>query len=312
MGQAKDLTGQIFGVLKVLERDNTSREGKPRVYYKVQCLNCGNIYSVRADGLKRQPQHCVKCKYPILTGKTFGYLTVLGPTEHKDSIGHKYWLCKCARCGTIKEFLGTHLIEGKQLSCGCAKYDLISQAERKDIIGQKFGQLTVIELDKIKTQEKKKTYWICQCECQNYCSVQAANLLSGHTNSCGCIHSLGEYTITQILLQHHIDFKTQYIFKDFPNRRFDFAIFQKDILCCLIEYDGKQHFQFVPNWHQTMENFHSAQQRDNEKNIYCQNKKIVLYRIRFDENIEERMNQILTTITTPNVEEAQEDINDNT
>ena len=36
---------------------------------------------------------------------------------------------------------------------------------RKDLIGQKFNHLTVIELDEVKTKTSKRTHWITECDC---------------------------------------------------------------------------------------------------------------------------------------------------
>lgn len=53
----------------------------------------------------------------------------------------------------------------------------------KDLTGQKFGRLTVIE----RVENKgKQTCWKCQCECGNEVIVQGNNLKNGHTVSCGC------------------------------------------------------------------------------------------------------------------------------
>jgi very-short-patch-repair endonuclease len=61
-----------------------------------------------------------------------------------------------------------------------------------------------------------------------------------------------------------------------PNRRFDFYL--PDINTC-IEYDGKQHFNFVGTWYQTKEEFERAIQRDKEKTEYCIKNNIKLIRI---------------------------------
>lgn len=49
--------------------------------------------------------------------------------------------------------------------------------------GQRFGNLTVIEYDKI---QKK---WKCQCDCGNITYVPTRNLKTGNTISCGCMQS---------------------------------------------------------------------------------------------------------------------------
>jgi len=47
-----------------------------------------------------------------------------------------------------------------------------------------FNRLTVISEDRT---ENKRTYWLCQCECGREVIVQAQNLTTGHTKSCGCL-----------------------------------------------------------------------------------------------------------------------------
>lgn len=56
----------------------------------------------------------------------------------------------------------------------------------KDLIGTKFGKLTVIKY----VGYNKKTYkhkWLCRCECGKEVIVQQGNLENGHTKSCGCL-----------------------------------------------------------------------------------------------------------------------------
>lgn len=61
-----------------------------------------------------------------------------------------------------------------------------------NLIGQKFGRLTVVERDEDKVDPKSgkhKTKWLCDCDCgtKNY-SVMGVALTSGATRSCGCLH----------------------------------------------------------------------------------------------------------------------------
>ena len=57
----------------------------------------------------------------------------------------------------------------------------------KDLTGQKFGRLTVIE--RAENAQWGGTRWKCHCDCGNLCVIQAGNLSSGSTKSCGCIKS---------------------------------------------------------------------------------------------------------------------------
>lgn len=54
----------------------------------------------------------------------------------------------------------------------------------KDLTGQKFGRLTVVERDM--NDPAKRSKWICRCDCGNICSVYSNHLKSGQTTSCGC------------------------------------------------------------------------------------------------------------------------------
>ena len=56
----------------------------------------------------------------------------------------------------------------------------------ENLIGKKFGRLTVIELDKAKSYNRP--YWICKCECGNTKSIYHYSLTSGATKSCGCLN----------------------------------------------------------------------------------------------------------------------------
>lgn len=58
---------------------------------------------------------------------------------------------------------------------------------RKDLTGQQFGRLKVIKIDEEKTQQKKQSYWICECECGNIKSIFGSSLTTGRTKSCGCL-----------------------------------------------------------------------------------------------------------------------------
>ena len=238
------------------------------------------------------PATCPKCRYIDLTGKRFSRLTVVKKGKI-DKNGHRYWVCKCD-CGSIKEVSGSNLIENKTLSCGCFHKELTSENHLTDLVGKDFGFLTVIK--RIGTIGDKVKY-LCKCNnCGNTTIVSRNNLSSGHTISCGCIKSVGEHFIRKYLLENNISFKTEYIFKELPNRRFDFAIFKENILFCLIEYDGKQHFNYINTWHKNEQAFLDSQERDRQKDEWCEKSGIKLYRISYKDNIEDKLNVIIKEI----------------
>ena len=121
---------------------------------------------------------------------------------------------------------------------------------------------------------------------------------SDHFQGCGCSlcnkKSKGEIKITRFLTNNNIKFEREKRFDDCRNilpLPFDFYI-PKYNLC--IEFDGIQHFQNT-NWYGKMsneemkENLKSNQLRDQIKNDYCKKNGINLLRIRYDENVEEKL-----------------------
>lgn len=54
----------------------------------------------------------------------------------------------------------------------------------KNVVGQRFGRLTVISLDH--KDKRHEAYWMCQCDCGNTKVVSGNKLRSGNTQSCGC------------------------------------------------------------------------------------------------------------------------------
>jgi len=55
-----------------------------------------------------------------------------------------------------------------------------------DRTGNKFGKLTVLNLDLEKSTKKRK-FWVCICECGETRSINGDNLSGGRTKSCGCL-----------------------------------------------------------------------------------------------------------------------------
>lgn len=226
-----------------------------------------------------------------LTGQRFGRLTVLEKDENRKSKTGSYWVCKCD-CGNIKSVRSASLREGAIRSCGCYRKDFLSELKAENLIGAKFGKLTVIGRS-LERSSDNRIKWICECECGNQTTVTAHDLKSFHTLSCGCNRkSFGEQIITKILLDNNINFIPQYCFSDLKRRFFDFAIFDKENkLKQLIEFDGEQHFV---ESHYFKEALKERQKRDKEKNEYALKNNIPLIRIPYTEKKNITLEKILT------------------
>ena len=109
-----------------------------------------------------------------ITGQKFNKLTAI-KRAGKDKTGRALWLCKCD-CGNMITVRLTDLRTGRRKSCGCL------QKERYNIIGQRFGRLTVIGRESSGSHAK----FLCRCDCGQEIIARGDSLRSGKTISCGC------------------------------------------------------------------------------------------------------------------------------
>lgn len=120
-----DLTGQTFGELKVIEEDKEKSAKSSKVYWKCVCKK-GHISSRQTNSLRNNKYEviCQQCRsVEDLSGKTFGRLKVICPTEDKiqeNGRRRKQYLCKCS-CGNPNPILvlAENLLSGHTQSCGC-------------------------------------------------------------------------------------------------------------------------------------------------------------------------------------------------
>jgi very-short-patch-repair endonuclease len=116
-----------------------------------------------------------------------------------------------------------------------------------------------------------------------------------HLSGCGCPlcrESKGERKIRVFLINNNIDYISQKRFKGCKDKyplRFDFYI-PKLNLC--IEYDGQQHFKSVDIFGGDIE-FDNRIRRDKLKSRYCIENNIQLLRIKYNENINEKLQDIM-------------------
>lgn len=59
-------------------------------------------------------------------------------------------------------------------------------AKIKDITGKRYGRLTVVSLDPVRTKSRSAR-WLCLCDCGNETVVPGGDLHSVTTRSCGCL-----------------------------------------------------------------------------------------------------------------------------
>lgn len=64
-------------------------------------------------------------------------------------------------------------------------------SKKVDLVGQRFGKLTVIQYVGLGERSNGKKYcnWLCKCDCGNETIVRTSYLTCGETRSCGCLQS---------------------------------------------------------------------------------------------------------------------------
>lgn len=243
-------------------------------------------------------------KHNIKKGDRFNYLTII--KEIKNS-KRRTFLCKCD-CGNYTEVTLEHLISGHTKSCGCFQKKQVSN-KYENLIGKKFGKLTVIELKESYRNPLNKNdinrIWYCKCDCGNIIEVKTSLLNSGKKFSCEKCNtkkSTGEKIIENLLIENKINFKKEYTFpslKSEKNRllRFDFAILDNNNqLQYLIEFDGEQHYKKVDYFTNQKESIN----RDKQKNKFCLDNNICLIRIPYYELKNININLLIPDTTNKN------------
>lgn len=137
-------------------------------------------------------------KIKDLTGKKQGKLTYIKPAENKN--GHIYWWVQC-ECGNIEKIRN----DNKKLQCNICSKKIKSEhlkgKKAKDLSYQRFGKLIAL----YPTDERKhgNIVWHCKCDCGNEVNIKSGNLVSGITQSCGCLRrekakEIGKNTIKDL------------------------------------------------------------------------------------------------------------------
>jgi len=133
----------------------------------------------------------------------------------------------------------------------------------------------------------------CICKKCNHVWLSTPNNLMNGKGCPKCKSSKGEKQIEQWLKEHSIKFIPQMKFDKCKNKRklpFDFYL--PELNTC-IEYDGEQHFKPFGFGENPQEKFQRTKINDEIKNQFCKQKRINLLRIKFNENINSRLNHYL-------------------
>lgn len=302
MGKLIDLTGQRFGRLTVLGRDKECTKAT-----KWLCLcDCGKEKSIRSYVLligKTQSCGCLSAEktsernFHNLIGQKFSRLTVIKRVDDYISPKGKHrvmYKCLCD-CGEYTIVDATNLKSGKIKSCGCYNVDNMKN-KIVNIVGNTYGQLTVLKRVENKHSDPQ---WLCQCSCGNQVVVKGSYLKSGHTKSCGCIKSFGEYNVNNFLSRNEIEYISQMNFEGLTgvggrNLTYDFYLPKHKII---IECQGRQHYSPV-DFFGGESQFEIQQEHDHRKKLFAEINNLKFIEIPYwdFDNIEEILNRELEVV----------------
>lgn len=233
-----------------------------------------------------QGQGCPQCKGGIrktqekfieqvikIHGNTYDYSRVIYVTKKiKIKI-----ICK--KHGEFGQLPDDHI-----RGCGCPKCGNVGRRTTDEFIEQGI-KIHGDTFDYSKVDYKGSLKNICiLCEKHGEFNQTASSHLRGYgCPRCNC--SNGEKKICEILKKYKIQFEIEHRFKECKYKLpLPFDIYIKSLNLC-IEYDGKQHFEAI-EFFGGEENLKNVKMRDEIKNNYCKENRIILLRISYSEPFE--------------------------
>lgn len=210
------------------------------------------------------------------------YITASTPILHRCKKHEVEWY---SRPDTILQGCGCP-------ECGKEKQSIASRKTHNDYLEiLKEKNIKVVPMEEYQGSHTKILH---RCLIDGYeWEITPSNLLSGF--GCPiCCQSKGERAVATWLDKHSLKYICEKQFDDCKDTRclpFDFYL--PEFNTC-IEYDGKQHF-FPVNFGGCSNevaklSFELTKKHDQIKNIYCQSNGIKLLRIKYDQDIDERLN----------------------
>ena len=193
-----DETGNIFGLLTVLHKDEEKSKTENGAWWVCQCI-CGVIVSCAGCSLRKTKKHCGSTIHTRtnLEGKIYNQNILVIKDEYTS-----YVRCKCILCGTIFE----HSRNGLQhvTSCGCVKRKIRHANE----VGKRYGNLTVLRQIGYRLNRKNtktKILWECLCDCGKTCVKEGTSLRLGRVDRClTCSKSINVFSAGYVYLMRGV------------------------------------------------------------------------------------------------------------
>ena len=96
-----------------------------------------------------------------LSGNQYDGFTVIRKGGGRYTSGGQYkttWICKCDYCGSEFEADSQSIRRNSIKSCGCMRYNKVSNSKRLKLEGKRFGRLIVVKWIPFEERKNKKKY----------------------------------------------------------------------------------------------------------------------------------------------------------
>lgn len=70
-------------------------------------------------------------------------------------------------------------------------------APRIDMVGQKYGMLSVLSCLESRGSTKKERFYLCRCDCGKTKEIMGKNVRNGRTKSCGCVRDVESHGLAK-------------------------------------------------------------------------------------------------------------------
>lgn len=240
----------------------------------IKCLSCGRRIIVNTGELfrSRRKNICSKCNYLRIDTKK-NQKTLEGIFREKGIVEYEFFMFTqkngiraqkvrftCGKCERITEKYVANILRQKEFCSYCegSKQGKDHRRFKYELEANFPKAFTLLEnyVD-VKTRIKVR----CN-KCGFIRKVKPAALLaSGYCPKCGKTISRGEEKIRTFLEKNNIVFEPQKYFREWNIgvHYFDFYLPQWKTV---IEYHGKQHYEYNSFFHQTPENFQQTKEKD--------------------------------------------------
>lgn len=246
---------------------------------KIKCLDCGRVIIVNTGELFRNRRKilCKNCNF--IRYDTIKNRDIIMKKLEGKAINIEFFMKKqskngnkgdavrftCIKCGKINEMFVGNLIT-RHSECQCCYCSGAKNKKDFAIFQQELNENCPNQFTLLSDYVNTKTNIKVRCNnCGFIRNVKPINLLkSGSCPKCSQRNSLGENKIEQWLNEHNIKFEHQKYFRewDIGIHYFDFYIPEYNLI---IEFHGRQHYEYVEYFHKSVEMFEYRQEKDLQK-----------------------------------------------